>query len=121
MSKVLDWGDWGAAQAKLKRVMLRYERMQAAKAIGTHTPEEWKLLHDVFGRCLACGVGCDELIGGTTTKDHILPVALGGCDCIANLQPICRRCNSRGVGEDLREQALPGWQTIYLHRLGAYY
>lgn len=116
-----DWGDWGAAQAKLKRVMRRYERMQAAKAMGTHSKEEWGTLHDVFGCCVVCGGTTDEVHGGGFTKDHIVPVAAGGCDCIGNLQPACRQCNSSGIGEDLRERALPGWQTIYLHRLGAYF
>lgn len=116
-----EWGDYGAAQAKLKRVLRRYERMQAAKAIGTHTPEEWVTLHDVFGRCVVCGVSCEEVHGGRVTKDHITPIVAGGCDCIANLQPACRECNSRGIWEDLRDRTLPGWQTIYLHRLGAYY
>lgn len=116
-----DWGDWGAAQSKLRRVMIRYERMRAAKAIGTHSPAEWKLLHDVFGRCVVCGVPGEALDGSRATKDHVQPVALGGCDCIANLQPACRHCNSGGIGEDLRCHVLPGWQTIYLHRLGAYF
>lgn len=113
--------DWDAAQRKLRRVMIRYNRMQAAKAMGTHDPHEWRTLHNLFARCLSCGVGYGEMHGGHATKDHILPIALGGCDCIANLQPVCRQCNSRGIGEDLRPQALPGWQTIYLHRLGAFF
>lgn len=32
-----------------------------------------------------------------------------------------RQCNSRGISGDMRFEVLPGWQTIYLHRLGAYY
>lgn len=116
-----DDGDWGAAQSKLKRMLRRFDRLQAAKAIGTHTPEQWKALHDVFGSCVVCGTASDELHGGTATKDHIVQLALGGCDCLANLQPACRQCNSRGIGEDLRDQVLPGWQTIYLHRIGVYY
>jgi hypothetical protein len=61
------------------------------------------------------------LVGGTATKDHIEPIVVGGCDCVGNLQPVCRHCNSEGVGDDFREATLPGWQTIYLHRLGAYF
>jgi len=99
----------------------RQARLDAARAKGRHTKAEWKTLHDIFGRCVSCGVGYDELNGGEATKDHIEMIALGGCDCIGNLQPVCRQCNSRGVGADLRNDALPGWQTIYLHKLGAYY
>jgi hypothetical protein len=25
------------------------------------------------------------------------------------------------LGADLRSEALPGWQTIYLHKIGAYF
>ena len=62
-----------------------------------------------------------ELNGGEASKDHIDPVFCGDCDCIANLQPVCRQCNSSGSLGDMRETALPGWQTLYLHRMGAYF
>lgn len=99
----------------------RAARMEAARKKGTHTKQEWKILHDVFDRCVSCGTPYTELHGGGATKDHIHMILSGGCDCIANLQPVCRQCNSSGVYGDMREAALPGWQTIYLHRLGAYY
>ena len=99
----------------------RSERIAHARSIGTHDKQEWKILHDLFGRCVACGIPYDMLFGGAASKDHIIPIFIGGCDCLANLQPVCRQCNSRGIGDDLRENALPGWQTIYLHRMGAYY
>jgi hypothetical protein len=113
--------DFGAANAKLKRLFRRHGRLQAAKAVGTHTSEQWSVLHDIFGRCVACGVEYQDLHGGGATKDHIVQLSLGGCDCLANLQPACRACNSRGIGEDLRAAVLPGWQTIYLHRQGLYF
>lgn len=116
-----DYGDYAANEAKLKRVMRRYERVQAAKAKGTHEKHEWFALADVFGRCVACGLPYEEMAGGGPTKDHIQMVALDGCDCIANIQPVCRHCNSRGIGEDLRAHALPGWSTLFLHRMGVYF
>lgn len=30
-----------------------------------------------------------------TEKDHVVPYSLGGTDDIANLRPICKRCNTR--------------------------
>lgn len=101
----------------------RAVRIAAAREKGTHTKHEWKILHDIFGACVCCGIPYAELHGGEATKDHIEMVYAGGCDCIANLQPLCRQCNSGAniVTGDMREQALPGWQTIYLHRCGAYY
>jgi hypothetical protein len=116
-----DYGDYAANQAKLRRVMRRYERMQAAKAKGTHDKREWSALAGVFGRCVVCNTPYEEMSGGSPTKDHIELVALGGCDCIANIQPACRQCNSRGIGEDLRSRAIPGWSTLFLHRMGVYF
>lgn len=99
----------------------RQARMADARSKGTHSKIEWKILHDIFGRCVVCGIPYDNLYGGSATRDHIQPVICEGCDCIGNLQPVCRQCNSRAPMADYREYALPGWQTIYLHRLGAYF
>jgi 5-methylcytosine-specific restriction endonuclease McrA len=100
---------------------LRQARLEAAREKGTHTKIEWEILQNVFSECVGCGVPYEYLNGVAPTKDHIHPIFCGGCDCIANLQPVCRQCNSSGVAGDLREASLPGWQTIYLHRLGAYF
>lgn len=99
----------------------RQDRLTIARLKGTHTKIEWKVLHDIFDRCLCCGIPYSGLFGGRATKDHIEPIYSGGCDCVANLQPVCRECNSAGIFVDLRDRMLPGWQTIYLHRMGAYY
>lgn len=99
----------------------RKVRLQNAREKGRHSKFQWNTLHDIFGICVCCGVSVDELNGGRANKDHIVPIFIGGCDCIANLQPLCHQCNTHGVGFDLREERLPGWQTIYLHRMGAYY
>lgn len=106
----------GRRAAKRRRI-----RLEIARAKGTHTKTEWAVLHDLFGRCVACGIPYEMLFGGSATKDHIMPITCGGCDCIGNLQPVCRQCNTRGVFDDMREAALPGWQTIYLHRMGAFF
>ncbi len=116
MSRYID-----SAESRARGVRKRAERLIEARNKGTHTKVEWQALHDVFDRCLSCGTPYSELNGGGATKDHIEPIYCGGCDCIANLQPVCRQCNSAGIFEDLRHAALPGWQTIYLHRIGAYF
>lgn len=87
--------------------VLRNERMAAAKAQGTHLPVEWQVLMNMFGHCVRCGA-----TGYALTKDHIIPVAHGGCDCIANLQPLCRACNTAApCGSDYRESAMPDWSA----------
>ena len=56
---------------------------------GTHTAEEWRALCAAcHHRCLCCKRK------RTLTKDHIVPVLLGGSNDISNIQPLCRSCNS---------------------------
>jgi len=105
------------AESQVRAARLRSARMAAARSKGTHTKSEWKALADVFGRCVNCGALYSELIGGQPTKDHITPIYLGGCDCIGNLQPVCRSCNSSGCAGDLRNTARPGWVNQYVSRI----
>jgi 5-methylcytosine-specific restriction endonuclease McrA len=74
----------------------RYARERGAE--GSHTFDEWialKAKHD--NRCANC------LEVKPLTKDHITPLSKGGSDYIANIQPLCRSCNSRK------------WTFIYEH------
>jgi HNH endonuclease len=64
-------------------------RLAEARKLGTHTFAQWKELRDGIGKCVACGRKDLPL-----AKDHIYPIARGGCDCIHNLQPLCHPCNS---------------------------
>jgi len=56
---------------------------------GEHfTAEEWLALVEFYGgKCLRCG--SRESI----TVDHVIPLSLGGSNCIDNLQPLCEGCN----------------------------
>lgn len=96
----------------------RSARIAAARSKGTHSRQEWQALADVFGACVSCGVRYSSLHGGEPTKDHITPIIAGGCDCVANLQPVCRNCNSLGRLGDLRNSARPGWVKQYFYRIG---
>ena len=66
------------------------EHAQAFGAFGDITYGEW---HEVLVRygsvCLVCGV-TDRL-----TPDHVIPLARGGENVIANIQPLCLDCNRR--------------------------
>lgn len=56
---------------------------------GSYTQKQWAALCDWFGNaCLRCGVT------GRLTVDHVIPIARGGTNDIANLQPLCGSCNS---------------------------
>jgi uncharacterized protein YdaU (DUF1376 family) len=67
----------------------RSERLSNARAIATHTKEEWALLLEI---CKNCCCKCSDI--APLVKDHITPLYQGGNDGIENLQPLCRRCNS---------------------------
>jgi 5-methylcytosine-specific restriction endonuclease McrA len=76
----------GWSYTKKRRAYLR-----RAKDLGTHTNEEWlKLCEEYDFKCCKCN---GEVIGGIPTKDHVIPIRLGGSDSIKNIQPLCRQCN----------------------------
>jgi 5-methylcytosine-specific restriction endonuclease McrA len=56
---------------------------------GTYTLQEWQALCDKYGnKCLKCGK-----TGELLHVDHVIPLARGGRNDIANLQPLCGKCN----------------------------
>ena len=77
-------------QKKLEKQRVRVARLNGAKLVGCHSLKEWiDLLKQSHGRCKRCGSDRD------ITKDHIIPISKGGSNSIENIQPLCRRCNSR--------------------------
>jgi 5-methylcytosine-specific restriction endonuclease McrA len=65
----------------------RQRRMDEAIKRGTHTQAQWMELCRHYGyRCLKCSAR-------QCTRDHVLPISIGGSDHITNLQPLCRVCN----------------------------
>ena len=97
--------DWKPSNADKRR-----ERLYAAKLIGTHSDFEWIALRSLFDGCVLCG-------SRPVQKDHIVPIyQADGCDCIANIQPLCRLCNNSKGPEriDYRSLSNPGWMKQYL-------
>lgn len=86
--------------------------MAAARRKGTHSPAEWDALVRVCGdRCVMCGATDQRL-----ERDHIVPVYAAGCDCIANIQPVCARCNC-SKGPDDRDLRPVGWSEALVAAL----
>jgi 5-methylcytosine-specific restriction endonuclease McrA len=82
---------WREENRQLVRHYNSQRRARKAQALGSHTEQEWRDLCESFGdACLACGAAEVRL-----TRDHIVPLTLGGSNDVANLQPLCGPCNSK--------------------------
>jgi 5-methylcytosine-specific restriction endonuclease McrA len=65
-------------------------RARVLAAAGSHTYAEWQArLAEFANRCAYCG------IRASLTRDHVIPLALGGSNAIDNIVPACRQCNAR--------------------------
>ncbi len=87
-SAELKWGDGIGRRT-------RSQRLADARAIATHTEEEWMAMLAVFGGCVKCDAKNEDVFGGFVCKDHITAIFHGGSDGIENIQPLCRSCNSK--------------------------
>lgn len=84
------WADKNKKQLAA-RAAARKQRVEDAP--GHHTQKEWRHVRDVVygGHCAEEDSSCK----GGITKDHIVPLLMGGSEDPDNLQPLCRSHNSR--------------------------
>lgn len=67
-------------------------RLREMNAPGHHTKDEWERVKLMYGNECA---EKDETCRGSITKDHVVPLIMGGSNDPDNLQPLCRSHNSR--------------------------
>lgn len=85
-----------------------YIHVDALRGMGDLlTRTSWDRLRGIVqrrdgGKCQYCGAQ----VGAKGTVDHIIPLALGGTDSLANLAWACRSCNQR-KGDRLPD----GWEV----------
>ena len=82
------WRQENPSKAAAQRNRNRAMRLECE---GHYTAAEFKALCEEYGNvCLRCGDKDAPL-----TPDHVVPLSLGSSNWISNIQPLCRRCNSR--------------------------
>ena len=60
---------------------------------GFHSNQEWEELKQKYNfTCPCCKKKEPEI---KLTRDHILPLLLGGTNVLKNIQPLCKLCNSK--------------------------
>jgi hypothetical protein len=83
---------WAKKNKAKVAAMTKARRLRELNAPGGHTPEQW---HQVK---IAYEYQCaefDETCRGSITKDHKVPLIMGGSQNPDNLQPLCRSHNAR--------------------------
>jgi hypothetical protein len=85
---------WRASHREKSRAHDRNRRARKLSNGGTVTAAEWKMICDKYkNKCIVPGCG-----GTDVTMDHVIPLALGGCHSVENVQPLCRHHNfSKGT------------------------
>lgn len=74
-------------RAKIQTI---YQRRYHAKVTGDLTPSQWQeVIEKHHNKCAACKKQVQ------LTIDHIVPLSCGGLHTLANVQPLCKSCNSR--------------------------
>ena len=81
---------WRANNPDKKKEYDRNRRAHRYGSEGTHTPQQFLELCEIFGNVCVC---CFER--KALTEDHVIPLVKGGTDFIENIQPLCKECNSR--------------------------
>ncbi len=72
-----------------RKVLKHRRRALKIGSGGTCSQAQWEAVLALYGnKCQRCG-SADNL-----TRDHIIPLSLGGSDDPTNLQPLCFICNS---------------------------
>lgn len=71
----------------------RARKLREIDAPGGHTKAQWhEVRHNKYNNTCAMD---DETCAGSMTKDHIVPLVMGGSNDPSNLQPLCRSHNNR--------------------------
>lgn len=88
--------EWAEAHPEYNGVRKSKRRARELGASGSHTRADRQAVFESYGhRCIVCAADLLQLPSKDRTLDHVVPFAKGGSNCVSNLQPMCRSCNSR--------------------------
>lgn len=83
-------------------------KAREVNAPGCHSHSEWLEVLAAHGnRCVRCEIRAEDTRYGKLTKDHVVPLILGGTDYASNLQPLCGHCNSWKGGREMDFRGSP--------------
>lgn len=83
---------WAARNKAKTAAMTKARRLRELNAPGEHTPKQWEAVKASYGNQCA---EHDETCRGKITKDHKVPLIMGGSQNPDNLQPLCHSHNAR--------------------------
>lgn len=81
-------------------------------------PPEWvksAVFHRDKGRCVICKTDLTRIFNQAENiqYDHIVPLALGGMNCVSNLQLTCAKCNSsKGARSSATSTEYEAWYDM---------
>lgn len=113
------YGEWLSAADRSASASERGKKGNEIRWSGYESPkdlveDQWsKLVIFCRNECVRCGAPAEQLVGGKLTRDHIVPRHMGGGDDIANLQPMCRSCNS-SKGKETTDHRPKNWKDCLL-------
>jgi len=87
-----------------------------ARLAGVHAPgvsaKDWRNIKAYYqGCCVYCGERYFKL-----SRDHVIPITLGGHDAVYNVVPACKSCNSSKHNKPLNEWfGRPGLPPMQFH------
>ena len=84
---------WAKNNPEKRNFTVNQNKKARRNVKGSHTLQEWKTLKAQYNyTCPCCRKSEPEI---TLTEDHIIPISKSGTNNIKNIQPLCRKCNSK--------------------------